>query len=284
MTPGNYVEINGSKIHYLEQGSGDPILFLHGIPASSYLWRNVMPHLASLGCCIAPDLIGMGKSDKPDIEYSINDHIQYIDQFIEKLGLKHVTLVLHGWGSIIGFHYAMRHEKNCKGLVFYEAYLRPFNDEDIPLPLYEHILLLQTQKGIENDSVKLVTTVLNQGLLSPLKDQDMATYCEPFSQRGAGKALQSYLQEIPMGDKKNPVDLLIADYSKKLMKSNLPKLMLYSVPGFITTIATAVWAKEHIPNLEMIEIGEALHYAQEVDPALMGETISIWMQGIEQIT
>src|SRR3990167_3929533 len=110
--PSKYVEVYGSNIHYLEAGKGDPILFLHGIPTSCYLWRNIIPHLTSLGRCIAPDLIGCGKSSKPDIQYSILDHIKYIDQFIEKLNLKKTVLIMHGLGSVIGFDYAMRHENN----------------------------------------------------------------------------------------------------------------------------------------------------------------------------
>src|ERR1700678_3022884 len=102
-----YADVYGAKMHYISQGSGNPILFLHGIPASCYVWRNVIPHLTSLGRCITPDLIGMGKSDKPDIEYSVFDQIKYIEKFIETLNLKNITLVMHGWGSVIGFDYAM---------------------------------------------------------------------------------------------------------------------------------------------------------------------------------
>ena len=98
-----YLEVKGSKIHYIEEGEGDPILFLHGNPTSNYLWRNIIPHLASQGRCIAPDLIGMGKSGKPDIDYGFHDTYEYLDAFIKKLGLKNVTLVLHDWGSGISF-------------------------------------------------------------------------------------------------------------------------------------------------------------------------------------
>ena len=96
------ITVKGSKIHYLEQGAGDPILFIHGIPTSSYLWRNIIPSLSQGARCIAPDLIGMGASDKPDIDYTLSDHIEYIDAFIKKLNLKNITLVLHAWGSVIG--------------------------------------------------------------------------------------------------------------------------------------------------------------------------------------
>jgi len=91
----NYIEVHGSRIHYVDEGSGDPILFLHGNPTSSYLWRNVIPHVASLARCIAPDLIGMGKSDKPDIEYRFFDHAEYLEGFIDEMGLRNITLVVH---------------------------------------------------------------------------------------------------------------------------------------------------------------------------------------------
>jgi len=119
----NYIEVNGSKIHYIEEGEGDPILFLHGNPTSSYIWRNIIPYLKDKGRCIAPDLIGMGKSDKPDIDYSFFDHVKYIEGFIEKMNLQNITLVVHDWGSALGFHYAMRNEANVKGIAFMEAIL-----------------------------------------------------------------------------------------------------------------------------------------------------------------
>ena len=118
-----YVEIHGSKIHYIDEGSGDPILFLHGNPTSSYLWRNIIPYLVPHGRCIAPDLIGMGKSDKPDLGYRFFDHSEYVEGFIDKLDLSNITLVIHDWGSALGFHYASRHESNVKGLAFMEAIL-----------------------------------------------------------------------------------------------------------------------------------------------------------------
>lgn len=120
--PSHFIDVHGAKMHYLESGAGRPILFLHGIPTSSYLWRNVIPQLSSLGRCIAPDLIGFGQSARPNIPYTVFDHIKYIEGFIEALNLKRITLVMHGWGSVIGLDYAMRHEKNCRGLVFYEAF------------------------------------------------------------------------------------------------------------------------------------------------------------------
>lgn len=281
----HFATIDGARLHYIEQGVGDPILLLHSVPASSYVWRNIIPHLSTLGRCIAPDLIGMGQSDKPDIAYSISDHISYIEKFIDQLKLKNITLVLHGWGSIIGFDYAMRHEKNCKGLVFYEAYLRSMQKSDLSLPYQEQIISFEEHDNIQElflNGASFVDKVMPQYSLNGMDERDLSHYREAFKAPGSGKVLAQYWQELPRGDSKSKVDNIIAHYSKKLIKSQLPKLMLYSVPGFITTIATVMWAKEHLPNLEIVDIGEDLHYAQESNPTLMGETISIWLQGVEQ--
>ena len=134
-----YVEVHGSKIHYVEEGSGDPVLFLHGQPTSSYLWRNVIPHVSTLARAIAMDNIGFSRSDKPDIEYRFVDHVKYVEGFIEVTGLKNVTLVIHDWGSALGFHYAMRNESNVKGLAFMEALLMPIPSLDVMPPQMKEI-------------------------------------------------------------------------------------------------------------------------------------------------
>ncbi len=278
-----YIEIEGSKIHYIEQGAGDPILFLHGVPASSYVWRNVVPHLSKLGRCIAPDLIGMGKSAKPDITYSIQDHIRYIEKFIEALQLKNITFILHGWGSIVGFDIAMRKEDDCRSLVFYEAYLRPLNHETLSLPYEEQIFLLKEQEknqpNMENIS-QLVDKILGNTSLRLLTEKEKAFYCDPFTDKKSAKPILQYLKEL--SGKEDHVNQIIANYSDRLKKSALPKLLLYAMPGFITSISMIMWAKDNLPHLEIIDIGEALHYAQEMNPSLMGEAISVWLQGIEQ--
>src|SRR3990167_520739 len=281
----HYVDVYGSKMHYLEEGEGDPIVFLHGIPTSSYLWRNIIPYVASLGRCIAPDLVGMGKSDKPDIEYTISDHIRYIEKFIEVLQLDNIVFFLHGWGSVIGLDYAMRHEKKCKGIAVYESFLKPFHKEDLSLPLHEQLIVLQNEKAsaekLVNEGMRFVDRMLSQGMMLKLTDIEKQQYQEPFSKPGTGKPLQQYLREFPRGDNKSVVDKLIDHYSKRLIHSKLPKLMLYSVPGFITTMETVIWAKETVPNLELVDIGEELHFAQESCRKLMGEALSIWLQGLD---
>lgn len=283
--PSKFIEVKGSKIHYVEAGQGDPVLFLHGVPTSCYVWRNIIPYLAPLGRCIAPDLIGFGKSAKPDIDYSITDHIHYMNEFITALGLKNVTLVMHGWGSIIGFDYAMRHQQNIKGLAFYEAFLRPTNGDDVSLPFQEQINEIENEGAatdIVTNGISFIDKVLPQNVMRQLTEEEMTYYREPFIQSGAGKPILQYLKELPLHDVHNKAAEIIKSYSEKLTQSPLPKLMLYSVPGFITTIATLMWAKENLPNLEIVDLGEELHLAQESSPELMGEAISIWLQSVEQ--
>jgi haloalkane dehalogenase len=128
----NYLEVNNAKMHYVDVGKGDVILFLHGQPTSSYLWRNIIPHLQDEYRCVAPDLIGMGKSDKPELDYNYHDHYDYLEKFIGKLGLKNITLVIHDWGSGLGFHYANTHRDNIKGIAFMEALIQPSTWKEFP--------------------------------------------------------------------------------------------------------------------------------------------------------
>ncbi|MEM7040607.1 MAG: alpha/beta fold hydrolase, partial [Bacteroidota bacterium] len=128
----HFITVNGSNIHYIDEGEGDPIVFLHGNPTSSYLWRNIIPYLTGLGRCIAPDLIGMGKSDKPNINYGFVDSYAYLKGFFEALKLENVTLVVHDWGSGLGFHYAHQHPDNIKGLAFMESIYELLDWDSLP--------------------------------------------------------------------------------------------------------------------------------------------------------
>ena len=186
--PSAYVDVYGSKMHYIEAGKGTPILFFHGIPMSSYFLRNIIPHLALLGRCIAPDLIGFGQSDKPKIDYSISDHVKYIEKFIDTLQLKNIILIMHGWGSVIGFDYAMKHERNCAGLVFYEAFLRAKNGYDISLPLQEQLAAFEGQESIADlttEGASFVDKIILQGVMHRLTEEEMRQYREPFLQEGS---------------------------------------------------------------------------------------------------
>ena len=123
--PHHYATVHGARMAYLDEGRGDPIVLLHGNPTSSYLWRNIIPHLTGIGRCIAPDLIGMGRSDKPDLAYRFADHARYLEGLLDALELDRVALVVHDWGSALGFDWAMRHPERVRAIAFMEAIVRP---------------------------------------------------------------------------------------------------------------------------------------------------------------
>ncbi len=285
--PGKFIKVKGSKIHYLEQGEGDPILFLHGMPTSSYLWRNIIPKLSDQARCIAPDLIGMGQSDKPDIDYRVFDHIQYMDGFIEALGLKNITMVLHGWGSVIGFDYAMRNELNVKALAFFESQIRPATDWNmLSLPVQQFSSLLRRPGASYRAIVKqnyLVNRLLSSGVVRELSAEILANYKAPFPTPETRKPLWQYIQDLPLGDGPKDVVDLMSRYSDWLLKTPLPKLMLYAVPGFITTIATVQWAKDHMANLTLECLDNVLHFAQESMPELFAEKLRKWYVSLNAV-
>jgi len=283
----HFLPVLNEKIHYYDEGSGDPMLFLHGVPTSAYLWRNTIPVLKKTARCIAPDLIGMGKSSKPAAcTYRIFDHINYMDAFISQLALDRITLVLHGWGSLVGFDFARRHPGKIKALVFYESYIKPETHwNELSLPVQQLATLLRNPKASHRAIVEqnyLIEKLLPRAAIRHLSDEEMAHYRAPFLTPASRAPLWQYVQDLPLGTKE-PEDVvaLIENYSKWLQKTSIPKLMLYAVPGFITPIATVSYAKQHLKNLTMVALDDALHFAQETMPLQFAKAILSWYQALD---
>ncbi|MCB0208711.1 MAG: haloalkane dehalogenase [Anaerolineae bacterium] len=278
----NYIEVHGSKMHYVDEGSGDPILFLHGNPTSSYLWRNIIPYLTPHDRCIAPDLIGMGKSDKPDIEYSFFDHVHYIDGFIDALGLKNITLVIHDWGSGLGFHYAMRHESNIKAVAFMEAILLPLPDwNGFPPDSRELFQAFRTPDVgwdmIVNQNI-FVEQLLPQAVVRGLTKAEMDHYRAPFTDPASRKPVWRWPNEIPIAGKPADVTAAVNAYNQKFQQSDLPKLLFYATPGGIMTAPVVEWCRQHLKNLETVDLGQGIHYLQEDHPDQIGTVLAEWYQ------
>ena len=275
----NYVEVHGSDLHYIDEGSGDPVLFLHGNPTSSYLWRNIIPHLSPKARCIAPDLIGFGKSDKPDLGYRIVDHVKYIEGFIEKLKLQNITLVIHDWGSALGFHYAMRHEANVKGIVFMEAILLPARWSDFPKDFKMGFKLFRTAgTGWLMIAVMnvFIEKILPQATVRQLSKEEMDYYRQPFKTIKSRKPLWRMPNEIPIEGKPADVDEMVRNYNQKLQESELPKLLFYAQPGGLIREATVEWCRKNLKNLKTVDIGKGIHYLQEDNPHLIGSELAKW--------
>ncbi len=276
----HYVDVLGSKMHYVDEGEGDPILFLHGNPTSSYLWRNVIPHLTSLGRAIAPDLIGMGKSDKPDIEYRFVDHVKYVDGFIEALGLKNITLVIHDWGSGLGFHYAHRNDTNIKCIAFMESILMPIPNWDMMPEQMRDVFKNLRNPEVGYDMVVnqnfFVEQLLPMAIVRQLTEEEMNKYREPYLEPSSRKPLWVWPNEIPIEGEPADVTEIVGAYNQWLQQTELPKLMLYGNPGAIITEPIVEWAKQNLKNLSTVDIGDGVHYLQEDHPHEIGSEIAEW--------
>jgi haloalkane dehalogenase len=280
----HYASVEGERMHYVDEGSGAPILLLHGNPTYSYVWRNVIPHLTPLGRCVAPDLIGMGKSGKPALDYRFFDHVRYLEGFIEALGLKGITLVGQDWGTALAFYYAARHPENVRGIAFMEAILKPYESwEQFPAALRDRFKEFRAPDlGFELVVLRnaFIEEVLPRSVMRQLTPEEMNAYREPFRDPASRKPIWRFANEIPIAGEPRDVAQAIAEYSRKLRESRLPKLLVYASPGAITSEAEVRWCKQHLKNLSCADVGPGIHFLQEDSPDKVGAEIARWYRGI----
>ncbi len=278
-----FAKVEGSIMHYVEEGSGDPILFLHGNPTSSYLWRNVIPEVKGMGRAIAPDLIGMGKSEKPRIPYRIFDHVEYIDGFIEALGLENITLVLHDWGSFIGFHYLARNPRNVRALAFMEAIVRPMRWEDRS-PQFQQMFRAFRTEGVGWQMICrdnfFVEQVLPGAVIRKLGEEEMARYREPFPDEESRRPLWQFPNDIPIEGEPADVCRAVEEYGRALEKADIPMLLLTFEPGAIMGKKEIEWCRASLRKLKTVHVGPGIHFVQEDHPARIGREIRIWLEEV----
>ena len=276
-TTSNYYEVYGNKMHVLEsgKGEGDPILFLHGNPSNSYLWRNITPYLEGTGHhIIVPDLIGMGKSDKPAIDYTFMEQYAYIEKLIEQMELKNITLVLHDWGSGIGFNYFVQHKENIKAIVFMEAILQDIGtyfDADTQA-FFNKLRGKDGYKMIAEDNIFL-NDVLPTWIVRGLTDDELNAYKAPFQTVESRKPIWKFVSQVPFDGKPELTSAIVKNYREELQKSDIPKLFFYAEPGAFMPEQVRNWVIENIPNMEVVNIGSGTHFIQEDNPDLIGEKI-----------
>ncbi len=276
-----FAEVNGSQMRYVEVGTGDPIVLIHGNPTSAYLWRNVMPHLKGSGRVIALDLIGMGESDKPDIAYRFEDHAEYVAGFIEALGLQNITLVLHDWGGALGLDYAARSPDNVRAIVFLEAVMRPMSLKDADFgaryvfgrlrdPAQNHKIVAEDNYFVE----KLLPMMTGRDL----SDAEMAAYRAPFPTVESRRPVAQWPLEIPLdGEPVRNVRRIGANYAW-LKAAETPVLMLYAEPGMIVRPNVRKALESELPRMRTTSVGSGLHYLQEVQPTRIGVEIARWIE------
>ena len=276
------VRVHGKEMAYVETGAGDPIVFLHGNPTSSYLWRNVMPHLAPLGRCLAPDLIGMGDSDKlapsgPD-SYRFVEHRRYLDGLLEALGVTdRVTLVVHDWGSAPGFDWANRHRGQVKGIAYMEAIVRPLAWAEWPEPIRK---LFQGFRSPAGEAMVLeknvfVERVLPGSVLRGLTEAEMAVYRRPYLEPGeARRPTLTWPREIPLGGEPKDVVAIAQAYADWLAQSAVPKLLINANPGAILIGPQRDFCRRW-PNQREVTV-RGSHFIQEDSPDQIGQAVAEW--------
>ncbi len=277
------LEILDSTIHYRELGAGEPIVFLHGNPTSSYLWRNVIPRLDAEGRCLAPDLIGMGQSGKPAIDYRFVDHARYLDAWFEALALANVTLVLHDWGSALGFHWAARHAERVAAIAFMEAIVKPLTWQEWPEAARDVFRGFRTpgvgEKLIFEKNV-FIENVLPGSVLRKLSAEEMDAYRAPFRDPKSRTPVWRWPNEIPLEGEPPDVVAIVTAYGKWLGESDVPKLLLAFEPGAILGAELVEYCADHFRNLEVRSLGEGSHFVQEDQPEAIGDAIREWRRRV----
>ena len=278
-------KVHGSEMAYVEVGEGDPIVLLHGNPTSSYLWRNILPYLQPLGRCIAPDLIGMGDSDKlpdsgPD-SYRFVEHRRYLEALLEALDVRErVTLVLHDWGSALGFDWANHHRDAVKRIAFMEAIVAPQGrDHWDSMGMRSALEALRTDAGetmVLQDNY-FIEQILPNAVLRTLSDEEMAEYRRPFREPGEGRRpTLTWPRQIPIDGEPADVSAAAAAYAEWLGTSDVPKLFLKAEPGAILTNDSLVGLVRGWPALTEKTVA-GVHFVQEDSPDEIGRAIVDWM-------
>jgi len=277
-----FVEVEGKQMAYHETGVGDSVVFLHGNPTSSYLWRNVIPHVAGQARCIVPDLIGMGDSDKLALNgpeaYRFVEHRRYLDGLLEALALgDRVTLVVHDWGSALGFDWANRHRGRVAGIVYMEAIVCPMTWEEWPdaaTPIFE---ALRSEAGEEMVMEKnlFVEAILPGSILRDLSDEEMAEYRRPFLSPEHRRPTLTWPREIPLAGEPADVVEIVADYAAWLASSEVPKLFINADPGAILGGAQREFCRTW-PNQTEVQVAGS-HFIQEDSPHEIGQAIADWL-------
>ncbi len=283
--PKKKVNIAGRQMAYVEMGKGDPIVFLHGNPTSSYLWRNVMPHLKDQGRLIAPDLIGMGESDKLEPSgperYTFLEHRRFLDAFLETIDIgDRVTLVLHDWGSALGFDWANRHRGAVAGIAYMEAIVRPleWNEwNESARRIFEGFRSAEGEEMILERNL-FIERVLPGSIIRPLTEEEMNVYRRPFLAAGEDRRpTLSWPRQIPLGGEPRAVVDIIRSYADYMATNDLPKLFVNADPGSILVGPQREFCRTWKNQTEVTVKGR--HFIQEDSPHEIGAAVAKWRKG-----
>ena len=277
-----FADVNGKRIAYLEAGSGDPIVLLHGNPTSSFLWRNIIPELEGCGRVIAPDLIGQGDSEKlPASEgaerYSFEVAFEYLDGLLRQIGAdNNVTLVIHDWGSGLGFHWARLNPESVKGIAYMEAIVMPISWDDWPESARGIFQGFRSPKGedLVLERNMFVEAVLPSSVIRDLTDEEMNAYRAPFDTPDHRQPTLNWPRQIPIEGEPAQMVELVEAYGAFMASSDIPKLFINADPGSILVGKQREFCRSWPNQLEVTVKG--LHFLQEDSPQEIGQAIATW--------
>tara|TARA_B100001741_G_scaffold132320_2_gene109064 strand:- start:1223 stop:2107 length:885 start_codon:yes stop_codon:yes gene_type:complete len=277
-----YKTVQGKQMAYHEVGEGDPVVFLHGNPTSSYLWRNIIPHVADRARCIAPDLIGQGDSDKLDDvsegAYRFVDHREYLDGLLDQLDLgDHITFVIHDWGSALGFDWANRHRDRVAGIAYMEGIVTPIewaNFDEGGRRVFQGFRSPAGEEMVIEKNI-FVERVLPSAVLRGLSEEEMVVYREPFLDPQHRRPTLTWPRQIPIEGEPEDVVAIVNDYAEWLKSSDLPKLFVNADPGSILTGPQRDFCRTW-PNQTEVTVSGS-HFVQEDSPNEIGQAIADWL-------
>lgn len=281
-----FTDVDGKQIAYVDEGAGDPIVLLHGNPASSFLWRNIIPELTQSGRVIVPDLIGHGDSDKlPASEgpgrYTLEVAYHYVEELLKTIGAdKNVTLVIHDWGSGIGFLWAMRHSEQMKGIAYMEAIVKPMSWDDWDQDAAGIFKGFRSEKGedlILNRNM-FIEAVLPASVMRTLTEAEMNTYRAPYVNADDRQPLLNWPRQIPIEGEPENIVALVNEYGAFMASSEMPKLFINADPGSILTGRQREFCRTW-PNQQEITV-KGLHFIQEDSPLEIGQAVAKWVDNI----
>ncbi|KAH8802498.1 Alpha/Beta hydrolase protein [Xylogone sp. PMI_703] len=281
------IEVLGAEMAYVDVGTSNPdslvTVFLHGVPTSSYLWRNIIPYTAKKSRCVAPDLIGFGDSDKIPGAYYFTDHQRYMDAFLDAvLPNQKINLVLHDWGSAIGLDWARRNEHRVSGLALME-FIHPVEDwKDLPPIMIENWKKFrdpdpQVGRRLLIDENAFVEHLLPAGVVRELKDEEMNIYRSPFLQLDSREPIYRFPNELPIAGEPADPWKVAQDYMAWLLASDKPKLFFWVTPGGLIWEAKAKELIEKLKNTRAVYLGEGVHFVQEDHPHRIGRELADWL-------
>ena len=291
ISPVQRASVLDSSLAYREIGVGSPIVFLHGNPLASRVWRDVLPSVAEHGRCLAPDLIGMGDSGKPDIAYRFADHARYLDAWFDALALRDVVLVGYDWGGALAMDWAARHSDRVRGLVVFETFLRPLSWSEWTPQGAELFRALRTPGVGEQlvlESEQFLARSFKNGVRRGLSEDEVAAYTAPFAEPSARRPILQWTREIPIDGEPADVHAIVTRYDAWLAASAVPKLLLnFERPAELQgsptgSPAVIAWAREHVRALEIAELPPAGHHAPEDVPREISAAIAAWLGRLER--